>query len=272
MDFETVPDFDQVPGLVGEDLADDKLYRLDRLRKYMRDCGQEEHMFFPPLSLHKIIVPSILIASINVQNQFEYSYKVTHLSSTFSDNDAETLKSLVQWLGHRPRIVTYNGRSFELPLLKMRCLHHKIPCGVLWLTGDKYDNYDSRYTSTWHVDMMDVMASHGAARFVKLREATACARLPGKIFGSGRDVLHMYLDGKTTEIQNYCEMDVLETFLLYVRWQYIKQIIPEEGYLESVHSVLKLLMEKSSEKPHYSKFLEEWTKSDPDIVNCIKTL
>ena len=266
IDFETVPDLDQVPTLVGEDLPNDPLVRLERLKKYMKDGGQDEANFFPPLALHRIIVPSILLANIQYRDQFEYSYQAYSLTSMFSHNDADSLKALIPWFTEkRPRFVTFNGRSFELPLMKLRCMYHGIQCGFFWLTGDnKYENYDSRYSSQWHADMMDLVSAHGAARNQKLREVSTAARLPGKIFGCGRDVLHMYQENRIDEIRSYCEIDSLETFLLYVRWQFIKCIIPAEGYKDSIVSVLRLL-KSSPDKAHFMKFLDEWCKSDPQV-------
>lgn len=271
IDFETVPDFNQIPALVGEDLPDDHTARLARLEQYMKENGQEEN-FFPPLALHRIIVPSILLAHIQYRDQFEYSYIAYNLSSMFSHNDAETLNTLIPWFtDKRPRFVTFNGRSFELPLMKLRCLYHGIPCGFFWLVGDKYDNYESRYQTSWHADMMDIVAGHGAARYQKLREVVTAARLPGKIFGNGRNVLQMYLENRIPEIQAYCEMDTLETFLLYVRWQFIRCIIPPEGYRDTIVSVLKLL-KAGSEKAHFMKFYTEWCKSDPQVSEWAQTL
>jgi len=267
-DFETVPDFSQLPQITGSDEGQDTITgKLERLKRYMKeDKGQDEKEFFPSLSLHRILVSSFIYADIVYDGQMEVAYKPKNFWSVDSDESA-MLHSMVPWLDKvRPRFVTYNGRSFEIPLLKLRCLRHKVQCGFFLASGDKYDNYDSRYSSNWHCDMMDVLSGHGAARFLKLREACALANLPGKLFGSGRDVLKMWMDGEMQAIKSYCEMDVLETFLLYVTWQHVRGMIPFDGYTQSIVHTIQLL--KSSQNPHIPVFLDEWGRLD----QYVKTL
>jgi predicted PolB exonuclease-like 3'-5' exonuclease len=133
--------------------------------------------------------------------------------------------------------------------------------------GDKWSNYDTRYNHEWHCDVMDALSGFGAAKFPKLREAAACLRLPGKVFGTGREVYKMYQEGKHQEIKNYCEMDVLETFLMYLKWQFLKGIVTEVGYLTIVSDLIKFLREDEKEKPHYRKFIDEWLKVDQEVAD-----
>lgn len=275
-DFETVPDFEQLPALLGHDVPED--LAIEQLRDYLHEkegkpycpaSGQPslpiEH-YFPPIPLHRILVQSLTLGKILYANQMEQAYELFHISSVHLADEQEILKTFVAWFSNiRPRLLTWNGRSFEIPLLKMRCLRHQVPMSNYFLVGDKYDNYDSRYQHTWHADLMDIMSGYSASRPFRLREATAAARLPGKIFGTGRDVFKLYREGKIQEIQDYCEMDSLEVFLLYVRWQLIKGVITFEGYEYSISTALKYL--RASAKPHFTKFVDEWVRLDPHVAS-----
>src|SRR5690606_15550368 len=139
---------------------------------------------FPRLPFHKSVAGGCLQASIEDLDGPQESY---HLRGPGcigeADDDEETLvhdgfDSCVKMsrAGTPFRLVGFNTRGFDLPLLKMRGLKYGVEAPWLFQSGDKWSNYGSRYDTVWHVDMQDCMADYGAARSPgKLDEVTTMA-------------------------------------------------------------------------------------------------
>jgi predicted PolB exonuclease-like 3'-5' exonuclease len=63
-----------------------------------------------------------------------------------------------------------------------------------------------------------------------LSEVAIILGLPGKMGMSGAQVWEYYLAGKIEEIRNYCETDVLNTYLIYLRWELIRGNLDQAGW------------------------------------------
>jgi len=136
-------------------------------------------------------------------------------------------------------LVTWNGRTFDLPVLNTRALHLGVPWG--WYYDDTDIRY--RYSSKGHCDLMDVLSDYGAARSMKLDDVVRLVGLPGKdvpgqdhIDGSmvGDVVAQGNVQENKDRIARYCLQDVLQTALLFVRTRYHMEIIGSLGYSWSV--------------------------------------
>jgi predicted PolB exonuclease-like 3'-5' exonuclease len=91
---------------------------------------------------------------------------------------------------------------------------------------------------------------------VSLEGAAMLLGLPGKLGMSGAKVWDAYLDGQIGTIRNYCETDVLNTYLIYLRFELMRgRLLPEEyrGYVAQVREVLA-----QQAKPHFQEFLAAW--------------
>ena len=64
------------------------------------------------------------------------------------------------------------------------------------------------------------------------------------------------LAGDIEGIRNYCEADVLNTFLVYLRFELIRGHLTPDAY----HRELKLLRDtlEQDEKAHFREFLDNW--------------
>lgn len=272
IDFETVPDLSMVPAVTGESLPDDQNVRRDALLRYMAEkfkkpvAEMDIDDVFAPLPMHKIVAASTLISAINRNGQWESHYTIGHIGTMISDDERTILATLVDWFQKNSvRFVTFSGRSFDLPLLKYRCAYHGIPYPSYWTVGDKYNNYESRYSAAWHADVMDLFSGFGSARFSKLREIAVGCRLPGKILGTGRDVWRMWVEGRTKDLQGYAELDVLSTYLCYLRWQLLKGVLSLQGYEQSAKAVIMYVLQHGHDKPHVADYLLEWRATDPQV-------
>jgi len=82
---------------------------------------------------------------------------------------------------------------------------------------------------------------------------------PGKMGMSGSKVWEQYKDGQIKAIRDYCETDALNTYLVYLHWQFVKGNLTEST-LASEHEVVKATLAKGA--PHLQEFLEVWNRSD----------
>ena len=115
---------------------------------------------------------------------------------------------------HRPLLVTWNGRGFDLPVLLLRSLGH----GLRWPWYYDETGYRDRRSAEGHLDLGDFLADHGAARMTSLDGAARLIGLPGKGDGiDGSQVEGLYQAGQIEALHRYCLSDVAQTAFLYLR-------------------------------------------------------
>jgi 3'-5' exonuclease len=202
LDIETVPD-------------------LTRWTRPEAPEGEEPR--FPPTWAHRIVTIGYL--------RLDHSYKFLELgvinpSETGEDErERALLHELSLLIGdRRPMIVTYNGRSFDLPVIALRALCHGV--GMGWYYDDKDTRY--RYSEHGHLDLCDWLADHGAVRAGKLDAITRLVGLPGKSGMDGSQVEGLYAAGQLDQIQRYCLADVAQTALLFLRFRLLQGKITAE--------------------------------------------
>ncbi|HSS01539.1 MAG TPA: ribonuclease H-like domain-containing protein, partial [Kofleriaceae bacterium] len=134
-------------------------------------------------------------------------------------------------------LVTYNGRSFDLPVIVMRSLCHAI--SLPWYYRDRDIRY--RYSAEGHLDLCDWLADHGATRAGKLDAVARLIGLPGKIGVDGSQVEGLYQAGDLESIQRYCLADVAQTTLLFLRFRLLQGQITPEAYRDCTGALLDAL-------------------------------
>ena len=137
---------------------------------------------------------------------------------------------------------------------------HKIAAPRYWDMGEddqsfKWNNYISRY-HTRHTDLMDLLALYSGRANAPLDELASLYGFPGKMGMSGAKVWDAYQEGKIAEIRNYCETDVLNTWLVYLRFQLMRGHMTHEKYDLECALVRKHL--KQSGKEHLQAFESAW--------------
>jgi predicted PolB exonuclease-like 3'-5' exonuclease len=145
-------------------------------------------------------------------------------------------------------------------VLNHRALIHGICCTRFWETGDedqsfRYNNYVNRY-QTRHLDLMDQLAMFNARNFAPLDEMAQLSGLPGKLGIGGAEVWPNYAKGEIQAIRDYCEVDVANTYLLFLRFQMMRGLLQPDHY-QAECALLRSLVEKRSE-PHWREFLSLW--------------
>lgn len=164
---------------------------------------------------------------------------------------------------YRPTLVSWNGTGFDLPVLHYRGLQHGVTASTYWEVGDthndfKWNNYVNRFHMR-HMDVMDILSGYQARAFAPLDTIAHCLNLPGKMGQSGGSVWQQYLAGDIQGIRDYCETDVLNTYLTFLQLQAFRGVISESEWVYQQQRIRDLLAE--SDQAHLQAFNSLWTVS-----------
>jgi 3'-5' exonuclease len=159
-----------------------------------------------------------------------------------------------------PDLVSWNGSGFDLPVLTYRAMLGGVRAPRFWETGAedpafRYNNYVSRYH--WrHTDLMDVLSGFQNRGRVSLANMACLLGLPGKLGFEGAQVWDAWQSGDVGGIRRYCETDVLNTWLIYLRFAQLRGQLTREQHTEEVERVRNYL--RASKEPHFADFLRAW--------------
>jgi predicted PolB exonuclease-like 3'-5' exonuclease len=258
-DIETIPDTDALYNLTGS-TTDGVQEKRTELEKYHIDISGGNP--FPRQMFHRIVSVSILVADMKMIKGYEY-YKIMKIGtiSSIDNTEEEIVKKFFDYLcGIKARIVSYNGRGFDLPVMKYRAMKYCISIEKLFKAGDKWNSYNQRYSLDWHCDLLEALSDFGASGRCKMNEVCSILGIPGKIGVDGSKVAGMFDEGKLKEIDNYCETDVLNTYLVYLNYNLLNGTINKNDFI-SMNIDLKKYLE-NKKLPHFVEFLDEWKKVD----------
>jgi predicted PolB exonuclease-like 3'-5' exonuclease len=195
---------------------------------------------FPPTWAHRIIVVGCLWLDhgYRLKRFGVIGEKPTGAGDTLDHRERDLLEDFSRFVGRaRPVLVTYNGRSFDLPVIVMRSLCHAI--ALPWYYRDRDIRY--RYSEDGHLDLCDWLADHGAARAGKLDAIARLIGLPGKTGVDGSQVEGLYHAGQLESIQKYCLADVAQTALLFLRFRLLQGQVAPDAYRERTSALLEAL-------------------------------
>ena len=161
---------------------------------------------------------------------------------------------------YTPQLVSWNGGGFDLPVLHYRSLAHSLSAPRYWDMGEddrefKWNNYLSRY-HTRHLDLMDLLALYQPRNNVPLDQAARLLGLPGKLGMDGSLVWDAWRAGRAAEICDYCETDVVNTYLIYLRFQLMRGHIDQATHAREVALVRETLA--GSGAAHWGEYLAAW--------------
>lgn len=250
-DIETIPDTDSARKIYNfsDNLSDEAVGEALFTMRRQAANGAE----FLPLHMHKIVCIS---AAFYNGNQF----KVWSLGDEDS-GEAEIIKRFFSGLEkYRPTLVSWNGKGFDAPVLHYRSLVHGVSAPQYWEVGEtdqsfKWNNYLNRYHYR-HLDVMDILAGFQPRANAPLDQIATQLGFPGKMGMDGSKVFSAYLKGDIQGIRNYCETDVLNTLLVYLKFELIRGQLTEEQYETELEQIQNWLTTEN--KPHFEQFLIAW--------------
>ena len=122
----------------------------------------------------------------------------------------------------------------------------------------KWNNYISRYHMR-HLDLMDLLAMYQPRANAPLDAMAKLCGFPGKLGMDGSAVYGAYKEGKLEDIRRYCETDVMNTYLLYCRFQKMRQGLTSAEYEQEIGFVKQTLDELASGgEGHWREYLQAW--------------
>jgi len=254
-DIETIPDTDGLRILY--DLPAETT-AIDVANIALHKRRQQNGSEFLPLHQHRICAISCALREGD-------NFKVWTLGDAQS-TEAEIIQRFFDGIDkYTPQIISWNGGGFDLPVLHYRGLIHGINAGRYWDLGEddkefKWNNYISRY-HTRHLDLMDVLAMFNARANAPLDDLAKLCGFPGKLGMDGSKVWAAYNAGKIEEIRNYCETDVANTHLVYLRFKLMRGQLSQAAYNAEIALVRETLREYSRanpDLPHWPAFLAAW--------------
>ena len=261
-DIETVPDTDAAKALTGSESTD-----VLELRKALADYhlkitdGRND---FPRQPFHKIVAISFVEAEIERDGMHErYHLSGVRSGGEIDFTEEKLVQGVYQFLNRaKPRLVSYNGRNFDLPVMKFRAMKYGVSAPWLYRSGDKWNNYTSRYSADWHCDLLDVLKDFGAMQGgLKLDEVATVLGLPGKVGVDGSQVSDMYDRGEIGAIRDYCETDVLNTYLVYLHWQHHSGVLQKNDFAAAIQDVVAYIQAEQEERPHFGEFFTAWNEA-----------
>ncbi|HEX5127985.1 MAG TPA: 3'-5' exonuclease [Rhodocyclaceae bacterium] len=163
-----------------------------------------------------------------------------------------------------PQVVSWNGSGFDMPVLHYRSLMHGVVASRYWDVGQggysdscdfKTNNYINRYHAR-HLDLMGMLALHQSRANAPLDDLAKLAGFPGKLDMDGSQVWQAYQDGRIGDIRRYCEIDVINTYLVFLRFQLMRGVLSKETYAQETAVVRDTL--NRNEASHWQVFLQAW--------------
>ena len=253
-DIETVPDVELGRRLYPLAELDDRGVAKAMFFRRLQESGTEFLQHYQ----HRIVAISIVLRSAD-------KVRVWSLGDRDS-GEAELIRRFFEGIErYRPQLVSWNGGGFDLPVLHYRALKHGIASELYWETGDndrsfRYNNYQSRYHQR-HLDLMDVLSGFQMRATAKLDAVAVMLGFPGKMGLGGDKVWGYFRDEKIDEIRAYCETDVLNTYLVFLRFQHMRGLLDDTELESEMHLLRDQL--GASQEPHLKKFLAAWGEGDP---------
>ena len=256
-DIETIPDIAGLRVLRGADpaLSDAEVHAAEVADRAARNKSD----FLPP-HLQRVLVVSCIFRGGGglVVRSF------VDLERDGRSEEGDVIQAFFNRVEkHRPQLVSWNGGGFDLPVLQQRGLRHGVVAERYWDMGQdadgdrdhRYNNYISRYHLR-HVDLMDLLALYQSKANAPLDAMAKLCGFPGKLGMDGSQVYAAYLEGRRDEIRRYCETDVMNTYLLWLRFEKMRGRLNDAAYAREI--ALARATVAAIDEPHWAEYLAAW--------------
>lgn len=177
-------------------------------------------------------------------------------------DEAAIIERFLYILGKRcPQLVGYNSADSDMQVLIQRGMINEISAPAFCSRPDKPwegSDYFRRWDNEDHLDLIKLFAVRGMTP--RLDELAKLCGFPGKIDVKGDQVTDLWLERDVKKIVEYNQIDVLNTYLVWLRIVYFCGKITEENYFHEQEQFREFLVSESqkSEKTFINEFLDKW--------------
>ena len=254
-DIETVPD---VAGIRRVHAPPAPMSDEEMMAWYFQQRREATGREFAPHALQRIVAISCALRETG-------RFKIASVGE-LGDPEPELIRRFFEILdAYTPQLVSWNGSGFDLPVLHYRAMIHGVTAARYWDWGDedkdfKFNNYLSRY-HTRHLDLMEVLALYQPRVYAGLDTMARLCGFPGKLGMDGSEVASAIAAGRLAEVRNYCETDVLNTYLLYQRFRLMRGELDAGAYAAELSVVRERIA--ASGALHWREYLAAWDAALP---------
>lgn len=136
---------------------------------------------------------------------------------------------------HKPTLITFNGRGFDLPVIAARSMKHGQPLNYYYRDRDvRY-----RFSTEGHLDLLDFLSDFGASKRSRLDVWAKLAGMPGKVGVDGKDVGPLVHAGRVQEVKDYCLCDVVQTAAVFLRTHLVRGELTQDSYRTAMAGLMR---------------------------------
>lgn len=165
------------------------------------------------------------------------------------------------WMRHEcPAFVTFNGRTFDIPVMEQSAFRYGIPVPQWFKTkGPSYEQPRNRFCDKWHIDLQELLTNYGATRYTGgLNLAANLLGKPGKGEIDGSQVQEYFNKGRLQEISDYCRCDVLDTYFVFLRTRVLAGELTLQREQALVAGAKKWVEGRADSCQAYRTYLSRW--------------
>ncbi len=224
-------------------------------------CWPEDK--FPKVAFHEVVAISYATARIVRHEDGTESYVFERCQSGGEPgwSEAELVRAFWRFFSAgRYRVVSWNGRRFDLPVLRLRAMLHGVETAAWYRRGDRWNGYARRFGEDYHADVMQCLSDDGGTLALGLDETSHLLGLPGKVGADGSAVADLVVAGRIGEVRSYCDCDVLGTLALYLRWAHLSGRCTASAHDAAVSDMVRYLDTERAARPHLGLFLDGWDR------------
>ncbi len=252
-DVESVADGDLI---VRSRYAGTQLTPQQAIRRFRQELLTSSGRDFIPYTFH--IPVAIVIAKVRAD------FTLEDIVSLDAPQHRPHVMTRHFWLGwerySEPTWVTFNGRTFDLPLMEHAAFRYGVSVPKWFnVQGRSYDQRRNRYNLGSHIDLQEILTNFGATWFRGgLNLAATILGKPGKMDVQGDMVYDLYRQGKLEEISEYCRCDVLDSYFVFLRTMLLTGQLTLDQEQDLVARAKRMLEEQADQHSGYRLYLDRW--------------
>jgi hypothetical protein len=168
----------------------------------------------PKIPFNRVVLVGAATLSVAPGASREESYRFEGLR-VLAGPEPEILAEFWR-LAEGKKLVSFNGRHFDLPVLEARSLRHGL--ALPWYFASR----SVRDDPALHLDLLEFLSNGEPRNRARLDDYCKLVGLPGKMGIDGAQVAALFADRRVEELSAYCATDVLQTLGLFLRVQRLR--------------------------------------------------